>query len=70
MFFKGTGLTQVSEVLEGSKSAALSEAVYQSHKGYSSPASIKTDLLDIDSLTTDEDGVEITGKSHVLVFLE
>lgn len=68
MFFQGTGLTQPSEVLEGSKSAVLSETVYQSHKGYSSPASMEMDLLDIDSLATDECGVEITGKTHVLVF--
>lgn len=43
----------IPEVLEGSKSAVLSEAVYQSHKGYSSPASMERVLLDIDSLATD-----------------
>lgn len=29
---------------------------------------MEMDLLDIDSLATDEGGVEITGKTHVLVF--
>lgn len=55
-------------MLKGSKSVVLSEAVYQSCKGYSSPASMEMDLLDIDTLTTDKGGVEITGKSHVLDF--
>lgn len=53
-------------MLEGSKSVVFTEAVYHSHKGYSSPASMEMDLLD--SLTTDKGEAKIAGKSHVLVF--
>lgn len=59
--------TQPSKVLEGSKSAVLSEAVYQSYEGYFGPANMVRYLLEVDSLATDEGGVEVTDKSHVLV---
>lgn len=64
---QGTGRMQPSKVLKGPKSAVVSEAVYQSYEGYFSPANMVMCLLEVDSLTTDEGGIEVVGKSHVLV---
>lgn len=56
MLFKVLG--EHSPLLKGS------EAVYQSYEGYFNMAMY---LLEVDSLTTDEGGVEVTGKSHVFI---
>lgn len=64
---QGTGRMKASKVLKGPKSAALSEADYQSYEGYFSPANMVMCLLEVDSLATDEGRIEVTGMSHVLV---